>query len=727
MKFYAFVLLACFSALQVKGQALAGGAGVCKTTGDPDNILSMQTQNQEYGCSIAFDTVNSVVYVYDATAPMGSRWEVYAPSGSGGGIWQVQNSTSLAADNTSNNYHRGSIGIGDFSSTTIGASFHLYSPNMTMRLSDSCSTDQCATPLLEFYRGRSTSLLGRVGYLSSSDNDFSFINNLAAGKLKFGTDATVKLELLASGQARLNQYTSSTAFTGTTAGYLAFDANGYLITDSGTGGNTSFAALSDTPGSYTGQSGQYVRVNATENGLEFAAVAGGGASTFTGLSDTPASLSGEGSKYVRVNAGGTALEFATVAPGGGGGYPAVQVPNDSLTLRYDFGGQEEGLFKVNMGTRDRWEVVPSNPASGVAAEYSLMFTEVGLNDTVTFPEAFLYVLDSMPIGSINLKSSLIQDFWYDGQYYWTYGSLGNSLIGVPACSDGVQNGDETGVDCGGSCPSSCGGGGPGYDADYQAILDYATTQGYTLPSQTVRDSGNAFVEDLKAIGVWDSLDVLYVFATDGGRDFAKINWKDPDGNYNCTEVNSPTFTANEGFKGNGTSSYLNTNLNLNADSASLNFSADRGQIYMHLNETWPAASAACGARLNATVDNDQQVLIQNNASNQTLVRINSHSETTGDHEYLLVTPSGLSGRYFWSRDDWTTLSAYRNKTLDGTDNTSVTTGLLPNQDLFILANNTGGTAGQFSATEVSIFLLGVAAPSKLTQLDDEWDDYFQSL
>jgi hypothetical protein len=208
MKFYAFVLLACFSALQVKGQALAGGAGVCKTTGDPDNILSMQTQNQEYGCSIAFDTVNSVVYVYDATAPMGSRWEVYAPSGSGGGIWQVQNSTSLAADNTSNNYHRGSIGIGDFSSTTIGASFHLYSPNMTMRLSDSCSTDQCATPLLEFYRGRNTSLLGRVGYLSSADKDFSFINNLAAGKLKFGTDATVKLELLASGQARLNQYTS---------------------------------------------------------------------------------------------------------------------------------------------------------------------------------------------------------------------------------------------------------------------------------------------------------------------------------------------------------------------------------------------------------------------------------------------------------------------------------------------------------------------------------------
>ena len=29
---------------------------------------------------------------------------------------------------------------------------------------------------------------------------------------------------------------------------------------------------------------------------------------------------------------------------------------------------------------------------------------------------------------------------------------------APSCSDGIQNGDETGVDCGGSCPTPCGGG-----------------------------------------------------------------------------------------------------------------------------------------------------------------------------------------------------------------------------------------------------------------------------
>ncbi|KAA3628519.1 MAG: T9SS C-terminal target domain-containing protein [Bacteroidetes bacterium] len=32
----------------------------------------------------------------------------------------------------------------------------------------------------------------------------------------------------------------------------------------------------------------------------------------------------------------------------------------------------------------------------------------------------------------------------------------------PTCDDGIQNGDETGVDCGGSCPDTCGGGGCSY-------------------------------------------------------------------------------------------------------------------------------------------------------------------------------------------------------------------------------------------------------------------------
>jgi hypothetical protein len=63
------------------------------------------------------------------------------------------------------------------------------------------------------------------------------------------------------------------------------------------------------------------------------------------------------------------------------------------------------------------------------------------------------------------------------------------------------------------------------DADYQAVLDYATTQGYTLPSASQQLLQNQLVVDLKAGGIWSKLDTFAVFATDGDSDFALIDWK----------------------------------------------------------------------------------------------------------------------------------------------------------------------------------------------------------
>jgi hypothetical protein len=96
------------------------------------------------------------------------------------------------------------------------------------------------------------------------------------------------------------------------------------------------------------------------------------------------------------------------------------------------------------------------------------------------------------------------------------------------------------------------------DPDYQAILDYATTQGYTLPSVGQQALQNQLVVDLKDAGVWSKLDTFAVFATDGNSDFALIDWIRLS---QYTAVNSPTFTTNDGFEGNGTSSYIDTNFN----------------------------------------------------------------------------------------------------------------------------------------------------------------------
>ncbi len=96
-----------------------------------------------------------------------------------------------------------------------------------------------------------------------------------------------------------------------------------------------------------------------------------------------------------------------------------------------------------------------------------------------------------------------------------------------------------------------------FDTDYQAILTYAGTQGYSNPSALQQIYQNQLVRDLKAAGIWGAMDFLYIFATDGSTGFAKINWVNP-GTYEATEYTSVAFTNNVGFQANGTNA-LDTN------------------------------------------------------------------------------------------------------------------------------------------------------------------------
>jgi hypothetical protein len=103
-----------------------------------------------------------------------------------------------------------------------------------------------------------------------------------------------------------------------------------------------------------------------------------------------------------------------------------------------------------------------------------------------------------------------------------------------------------------------GNGGLAFDSDYQAVLNYAISLGYTLPSASQKIKQNALLVSLKAAGVWTKLDTFAIFANDGGSNFGLIDWKRLA---LYTAVNSPTFTTNQGFTGNGTSSYIDTNFN----------------------------------------------------------------------------------------------------------------------------------------------------------------------
>jgi hypothetical protein len=117
-----------------------------------------------------------------------------------------------------------------------------------------------------------------------------------------------------------------------------------------------------------------------------------------------------------------------------------------------------------------------------------------------------------------------------------------------------------------------------FDADYQAVLDRATTLGYTLPTIEQQNLQNTLLLNMKADGVWDKLDVFYNFANNGSVGFATINWKSPS-LYLASPTNNPTFTFNVGFTGVGTG-FINTNF---APTNGVQYQQNNASRYLYLH------------------------------------------------------------------------------------------------------------------------------------------------
>ncbi len=99
---------------------------------------------------------------------------------------------------------------------------------------------------------------------------------------------------------------------------------------------------------------------------------------------------------------------------------------------------------------------------------------------------------------------------------------------------------------------------------------------------------NQFIIALVAHDKWSHIDRLWWFST-SDRGSAKICLNVPTATA-ITEVNSPTWGSSDGFTGNGSNSYLNTNYAL---TSGVNFTQNDGGLGVYL---FPAASAcSCGA------------------------------------------------------------------------------------------------------------------------------------
>jgi hypothetical protein len=134
-----------------------------------------------------------------------------------------------------------------------------------------------------------------------------------------------------------------------------------------------------------------------------------------------------------------------------------------------------------------------------------------------------------------------------------------------------------------------------FDVDYKAVLDRGTALSYTLPTLAQQKLQNTLLMNMKTDGVWAKLDVFYNFANNGGRDFARINWKNPSETV-ATLFNSITFNSNVGFQGNGTDMYIDTNFQLTSGT---NYTQNNASRYLWMN-TMSGTNVFDGNSLGAT-------------------------------------------------------------------------------------------------------------------------------
>ena len=161
-------------------------------------------------------------------------------------------------------------------------------------------------------------------------------------------------------------------------------------------------------------------------------------------------------------------------------------------------------------------------------------------------------------------------------------------------------------------------------SEYIAVLSVAKYYNYTLPSFSQQLKQNDLLLNLKSSGVWSKLDSFGLFATDGSGEFALIDWKRLA---LYTAINSPTFSINGGFTGNGTSAYIDTNFNptIGTNNYQLN---DAGRFY------WVDNQVGGGVTLEGTSTGGVNVSTYQNAAsqriNQGTTSLNSAVNLVGD-------------------------------------------------------------------------------------------------
>lgn len=258
------------------------------------------------------------------------------------------------------------------------------------------------------------------------------------------------------------------------------------------------------------------------------------------------------------------------------------------------------------------------------------------------------------------------------------------------------------------------------DADYQSVLDKATDLGYNAPSASQQTLQNTLVTDLKTAGIWDKLEVFYMFATDGDSDFATLNWKSPS-SYQATKVNSPSFVSDSGFSGDGSTAYLDTNFVIATDVS--NYSQNNASTFTYFESDLTQSDfAVYGVRT------EQETPTKNR--NQLRMRSTDYRPALNDQRPIVSDDYRAQDWHHQKRTNSTELQTF----LDSTNFTTAKNSRdISNLDFSMrlltlhFRSSGGGLTNLFGSASGTIKVFGMGEALDNTDLKDAIDTYLNAI
>jgi len=278
--------------------------------------------------------------------------------------------------------------------------------------------------------------------------------------------------------------------------------------------------------------------------------------------------------------------------------------------------------------------------------------------------------------------------WYRGTT--PIGTNTNTYTQVTADAGQLITCVVTAINSGGSEPATSSNSVYTFDADFQVVRSFAIGAGYTMPSTTQLRLFNQLVIDFKTLNYWQTMDRIYGgIANDGSEDFGRLNWKNPGTSTRLNPANSPTWTANVGYTGNGVTAHVSTQFNPATDGVNYTLN-DAGRYFYTIARTNTTATQTLDG--NAIATNDNSMRISSSAT--------QHSINNGVTALPSAVNAGSNGFHAITRTNSTTI----NRAIDFIETRTQASTSLPNSAQLILRSGTTYQAG----VPVAFYALGAS-------------------